>query len=78
MWYVRGMDDETTEPDTLPGSLEALTEVLYAWDMYTDAKTVTDQAHWLGKLADHMGDLRSYHPEWDWEHGTMPWDREEV
>jgi hypothetical protein len=77
VWYGVGMTSDSDTRDTLPGSLDALTEVLYSWDRYTSADNPLSQAKWLIHLQDNLSDLRSFHPDWEWETGTMPWDREE-
>lgn len=51
--------------------MENISEVSYAFDNYTEAKTLPMQAHWLGELSNAMSDLISYHPRFDYEQGRI-------
>lgn len=55
---------------------DVLSDVIYCWRLYEAASTVGDQAVRYTALAETMADLTSYHPGWDFNHDTMPWDRE--
>lgn len=69
------MTDESTE--LLPGALDAAENVLYYIDQLRDAKTLGEQADAFVALQNAASDLKSFHPEFDLNSGTMPWDRED-
>ncbi|UVG35109.1 hypothetical protein SEA_CECE_58 [Microbacterium phage Cece] len=69
------MTDESTE--LLPGALDAAEYVLYHIDQLRDAKTLGEQADAFVALQNAAADLKSFHPEFDANNGTMPWDRED-
>lgn len=71
------MTDESDKREPLAGCLDAMTSVLHAWDQYTSTTDAISRATWLITLNNHMSDLRSFHPDWDFETDTMPWSREE-
>lgn len=52
-------------------------EADYRWHLFRNAKTPYDQADALIGLSNAMSDLRSWLPGWDFETGTMPWERED-
>ena len=66
-----------TTPEPLSGSLESLENVVYYFDLYAQAENVADQAGYLIELSNAVDDLRSFHPGYDLDSGTMPWEREE-
>lgn len=66
-----------TTPEPIPGSLESLENVVYYFDLYARAESVADQAGYLIELSNAVDDLRSFHPGYDLDSGTMPWEREE-
>lgn len=55
---------------------EALEEVDYRWHLYTHAKTLPEQGEALIALSNAWSDMRSWHPGFDGDHGTLPWERE--
>jgi len=67
---------EPDEAETLPGSFDALDSVLYYFDLYAQATSPSAQAHTFTALNNAISDLRSFHPLYDYETGTMPWNRE--
>jgi hypothetical protein len=56
---------------------DALEEAHYAWTMYSTAKTLSEQASYFVRLSNAMGDLSSWHPGYDQNYQTLPWEREE-
>lgn len=56
---------------------DAAIEVDYLWHMFMDTITPLSQAKILMQLQDAMSDLRTFLPGWDYETGTLPWEREE-
>lgn len=67
----------TLNPEPLPRSLDALENVVYYFDRYTSAQTLKDQAGHLIELSNAVSGLRSFHPGYDPDSNTMPWDRED-
>lgn len=56
---------------------EAAIEVDYLWNMFMDTTTPLGQARVLMQLQDAMSDLRTFLPGWDYETGTLPWERDD-
>lgn len=56
---------------------EAAIEVDYLWNMFMDTTTLLGQARVLMQLQDAMSDLRTFLPGWDYETGTLPWERDD-
>lgn len=56
----------------------AAVEVDYLWHLFMDTITPIGQAKVLVQLQDAVSDMRSYLPGWDYETGTLPWEREEI
>lgn len=52
-------------------------EVAYRWYLFTHARTTLDQAMALTDLANAMHDLRTHLPGYDYETGTLPFERDE-
>ena len=77
MMRCMATNPDTPETETLPGSLDALETVIYTFDRYVEAGTVGQQASYLVELINAMEDLRTFHPGYEVESGTMPWDRED-
>jgi hypothetical protein len=65
-------DPEITEEPWHDAAIEAD----YQWSRFTDAKTPLEQANALVNLANAMDDLRTFLPGYDYESGTLPWERE--
>lgn len=65
-----------TDPEQEPWH-DALYEVAYDWWRFRQASDPVSAADALVKLANSMSDLLSWHPAWDAETGTWPWEREE-
>lgn len=55
---------------------DAAIEVDYLWTMFMDTPTPLGQAKMLVQLQDAMSDLRTFLPGFDYESGTLPWERE--
>lgn len=66
-------DDEKAEPWH-----EAGAEADYRWHLFIAAKDPLSQAMALTDLANAMHDLRTYLPGYEFETGTLPWQREDV
>lgn len=58
-------------------ALDALDEVLYWFDVYSQATTPKDQANSFVILSSAVSDLKSWHPGYDVYSGTLPWERED-
>lgn len=67
------------EPTTDPSNdwYEAGDAADYAWYLFRTAKTPLDQAEALVMLSNKMHDLRTFLPGYDYESGTLPWERED-
>lgn len=66
-----------TRQMTLDDAAEAIEEVVYRFQSYTAPGDLTNQAHHLVQLSNAVGDLASYHPDYDERTGTLPFEREE-
>lgn len=55
---------------------DAAIEADYRWHLFTNARTPLDQAMALTDLSNAMHDLRTFLPGYDYESGTLPWERE--
>lgn len=53
------------------GWMDAAHHAYRAWENLRDATTLSLQADALTDLSNAMGDLVSWLPEWDWEHGVL-------
>ena len=62
------------EQDFIDGVLDCVKSVDAAWDRFTQARTVIDQAYALTALNDAIFDLSTWHPEFDSERGEIPPD----
>lgn len=58
--------------------MDALEAVHHAYGHWRSERDPVQQAARLVELNDRMSDLTTYHPSWDYESGTMGWEREEV
>lgn len=56
---------------------EAAIEVDYLWNTFMDTTTPIGQARVLMHLQDAISDLRTFLPGWDYETGTLPWERDD-
>lgn len=70
------MTNEVDNREPKPGCLDALTEVIYQWQRFTLATDQLSSAMALVELNNAMSDLKSFHPDWNIENDTMPWDLE--
>ena len=67
-----------TRQMTLDDAAEAIEEVVYRFQSYTAPHNdLTNAAHHLVGLSNAVGDLASYHPDYDERTGTLPFEREE-
>jgi hypothetical protein len=55
----------------------AAEEVDYRWHVFMRAKGPVDAGQALVDLANAMHDLRTWLPGYDYENGTLPWERED-
>lgn len=68
-----------TNEQPLSDAADAIEEVVYRFSMYvSQTSDMVNEAHHLLKLADAVGDLRSYHPEYDEDTGMLPYEREDA
>lgn len=56
---------------------EVFDDVVYHFECYYNARTPQAQAHQLVKLAEAVGTMKTWHPGYDLEYDTMPWDRDD-
>ena len=63
--------------ELLGDALDAVADVLYRYDQFVDATTELNRATRLVDLNNAVDDLRSWHPGFDADTDTMPWDRNE-
>ncbi len=62
----------------LDGPVTAMESADYAWTMYNEFhNSVAQGASLIVKLNDAMNDVRSWLRGYDWEHGTMPYQRDD-
>lgn len=69
--------DEDNLAQRLGWIYEALNEADYRFQMFVTTKDMLNQAHHLTELSNAMGDLRSWHPSYDSDTGTMGWERDD-
>ena len=50
---------------------EAIGELSYAWDQFATASTFPRQASALERLANAMHDVKTWHPDYDYETGEI-------
>lgn len=68
----------STQP-TLADAGDAIEEVAYRFAMFTQPNSdMVNRAHHLMKLAEAVSDLKSWHPEYDADKGTLPYEREDA
>ncbi len=53
-------------------------DVDYWWHQFTHARDLLTQAGTLVELSNKMHDLRTWLPGYDYESGTLPWEREDA
>jgi hypothetical protein len=63
------------DAERLEWMFEALEEVHYRHEILLKAKTLTDMGQAAIDLSNAMSDLASYHPGYDPETSTLPWQR---
>lgn len=56
---------------------EVAIDVDYFWKVFISASTPLSQATALVNLSNAFSDLRTYLPGYDYETGTLPWERED-
>lgn len=62
---------------TLENAADAIEEVYYQFNRLTSANDVLTQASALMDLNNAISDLVSWHPGYDINSGTLPYEREE-
>lgn len=60
------------------GIYEALEEVDYYFNLYMQSQSVYDKARYFVALSNAMSDLRTWHPGYDADTHTLPWERRDV
>jgi hypothetical protein len=56
------------------GAADALASAWWAWERLHDARTLGEQASAVEALFNAMSDLVSWHPDYDYEKGTLRHD----
>lgn len=56
---------------------QATEDAVYLWRMYAIASTPENQATTFVRLNDAMSDLATWLDGYDYETGTLPWERED-
>lgn len=56
---------------------ELIEEIQYHLHMYDNSKSKANAGHHLVELFNRVGDLSTYHPGYDENAGTLPWERED-
>lgn len=56
---------------------DAVDNVVYQWEFFSDSKNPVAQAHYLIELSNAVSDLKSYLESYDWVTGTVNWERED-
>lgn len=58
--------------------VDVIEDVVYHFQMYAqENSTLENRAYHLIELGNKVHDLKTYHPGYNADNGTMPWDREE-
>lgn len=70
-------DIDFTDDEDAAVPLDLIADIAYSWWQWQRATHPLERAQPLIDLSNRLSDLRSYHPRWDIETGTMPWEREE-
>lgn len=66
-----------TPEDSTSDWREAGLEAVYQWHQFAKAGSILEQAGALVKLSNAMHDMSTFLPGYEWESGTMPWERGE-
>lgn len=64
--------------NSLKDAADAIESAAAAWDCLSNASSPIDAAFAMTRLNDAMSDLVTWHPEYDSETHTLPFEREEV
>jgi len=68
---------DAPEPDALQPWQDAALSADYRWHLLCQARTPLEQASAMMMLANSMSDLRTFLPGYDYNHDTLPWQRDE-
>lgn len=60
---------QSSQSDT--GWHDAGREAYWAWEELAEARNLSQQASAVDRLSNAMGNLVSWLPGWDWEHGVL-------
>jgi len=63
------------EEKLVPISL--IEDISWHFQCYCKSKDLRARADHLTKLSNDISDLQTYHPGYDYNSGTMPWERED-
>lgn len=65
------------ESNETPGWVDAAEWADYYWHQYKNAGSLAEQNTAFERLSNHMHDLRTWLPGYEYEHDTLPWQRED-
>ena len=70
--------DSYWEPDQYQEHIEeCITNIHYHWHMYLGSTDRLNAAHHMMELDNAIGDITTWHRGYDYETGTMEWQRED-
>lgn len=67
-----------TPEERLAHMAEAIEEVNYRYHLLATAKTLPDQGQAIIDLSNAVSDLSTWHPGYDPETSTLPWERQDA
>ena len=73
-----GKTTEVRSAETTGWLNDCIEAVARAFDEFSEARGPVSQATALAELNDRIFDLKTYHPGYDFNSGTMPYDRDEA
>lgn len=71
------MATELTAEERLEGVLACAEEVVYHFQCWARTTDKGNEAHHLIELFNRISDLKSWDPTYDYETGTVAWERED-
>lgn len=72
-----GMNKEALEGKTLDDVAEAIETVHWKWERVSKATNPVEYARAILELNDAIGDLSTWHKNWDYERGIL-WNEEDL
>jgi len=63
--------------DGLAAPVGLIEDIIYKFDQYANTATELERARLLLSLNDNITSLKTWHPGYDYDYGTMPWERDD-